>query len=134
MNPKHETKFHVAVGQEEQVVESPGVTVCEAHQEAFHEVFSSMRSYMSRMQIVWTIGVLSAVAIFYGVTLWTTVTARCNESDARITALKDQATIQAVKLQYIEDTVRELKTGQKETLCRLEELRKELQATNDRRP
>lgn len=89
---------------------------------------------MSRMQIVWTIGVLSAVAIFYGVTLWTTVTARCNESDARITALKDQATIQAVKLQYIEDTVRELKTGQKETLCRLEELRKELQATNDRRP
>ena len=131
---KHDTKFHVPVGQqgEEASAGSPGVTVCEAHQKTLENLFDSMKGYMSKAQTVWTITILSAVAVFYGVTLWTTVTARCNESDARIDAIKNQVTIQEVKLQYIEAAVTELKAGQKEALIRLEELHKEMRRLNNR--
>jgi hypothetical protein len=130
-NPKHETKFHVPVGQES---ESPGVSVCELHQGSFQEVFDRMRSLASRNQIIWTFSVLSAVAVFYGVTLWTSVNSRASDTEARVTEVKEQVTIQRVKLEYIEETVRSLKTGQefmqKDMNARFEELRKEMQRLN----
>ena len=130
MSFKHETKFHQAVGQEAVFNESPGVTVCEAHQDTIKNLFEAISTRMTRTQTAWTIGVLASVAIFYGVTLWTTVDARCGEAAARIDAIKNQVTIAEVKLQYIEDAVRELKVGQKETLARLDDLRKGMQRLN----
>lgn len=128
MEPKHDTKFNAAVE------DDPGIRVCEAHQKFSEAVFDAMKTYMSRTQTVWTIGVLSAVAIFYGVTLWTTVTARCSESEAKIETIRNQVTVQEVKLKYIEDAVNELKIGQKEVLAELKDLRKEMQRSGVARP
>lgn len=135
MNPKHDTKFHVPVDHSDaEVCESPGVSVCELHHESFKEAFGAMKSFMSRAQMVWTLGVFSAVAIFYGVTLWTTVAARGEEAATKIQAIKDesatkiasiqsQASVQQVKLEYIEKTVCDMNN-------KLDDLRKEIARLN----
>lgn len=135
MNPKHDTKFHVPVDHSDaEACESPGVSVCELHHESFKEAFGAMKSYMSKTQTIWTITTLSAVAIFYGVTLWATVSARCSEADTKIQAIKDesatkvaaiqsQASVQQVKLEYIEQTVKDMNN-------KLDDLRKEIARLN----
>jgi len=82
--------------------------------------------------------VLSSVAIFYGVTLWTSVSGQCTEQAARIHKIEQESAVRQVKLEYIEKTCTELKSGQEEMKRemnrRFDELRREIQRlSNDKR-
>jgi len=114
------------------------VTVCEAHQECFREVYDTIKEVPTKAHAIWTVGVLSSVAIFYGVTLWTSVSGQCTEQAARIHKIEQESAVRQVKLEYIEKTCTELKSGQEEMKRemnrRFDELRREIQRlSNDKR-
>jgi len=105
MPPVHDTRVHEPVAGD--------IVICGAHQAAMAEVFSAIDTRASKNHLRMYLGLIIAMAGFFGTALWYGTSSRCDDQDERVRAMEMRTAVIGTKLENMSATQQEFKVEQR---------------------
>ena len=96
-------------------VDTEGVRTCAVHRETCNDLYGAINSRVSTSVFRWTAGVLGAVAVAFGIALWSWTSGRCDRTDAEVSEMVRKTIKIEADLEHIKAAQTEMKEEQKRT-------------------